>query len=139
MKAKGKKSLIGRPSFSSAMHCLLETVETYSEFMESASLTVKFVLECGEVLLSHDARTKKKGGTAKHRNTVLGPILHQYAKTSVTIGVDEHHSSQILERSNCFSLCGQFVLYHSYVLFCLFYRSIMSVFEQPQSIFNAFS
>jgi hypothetical protein len=90
MKAKGKKSLIGRPSFSSAMHCLLETVETYSEFMESASLAVKFVLECGEVLLSHDAKTKKKGGTAKHRNTVLGPILHQYAKTSVTIGVDEH-------------------------------------------------
>lgn len=90
IKAKGKKSLVGRPAFSSAMHCLLETVETYAEFMQSASLAVKFVLECGEALLSHDAKAKKKGRSGKHRNTVLGPILHQYAKTCVAIGVDEN-------------------------------------------------
>ncbi|XP_063448718.1 uncharacterized protein LOC134728166 [Mytilus trossulus] len=89
MNSKGKKSLVGRRSFLSAMHCLLETVETYSEFLESASLAVKFVLECGEALLSHAAKTNKNARSSKHRNSVLGPILHQYAKTSVAIGVDE--------------------------------------------------
>lgn len=89
MRSKGKKSLVGRPSFSSAMHCLLETVETYASCMESGSLAVKFVLECGELLLSHNCSKIGMARSSMHRNTVLGPVLHQYAKTSVAIGVDE--------------------------------------------------
>lgn len=89
MKSKGKKSLVGRPAFSSAMHCLLETVENYAACMDSGSLAVKFVLECGEELLSFNGRPKGTHQSSKHRNTVLGPVLHQYAKSSVVIGVDE--------------------------------------------------
>ncbi|KAK3083094.1 hypothetical protein FSP39_013839 [Pinctada imbricata] len=90
LQKRGKKSIVGRPAYSSAFHCLMETVETYADTFESKGLAVKFVMECVESIcqtnsgknLNHIRQIGGKG------STLSGSILHQFAKSSVILGVD---------------------------------------------------
>ncbi|XP_076452272.1 uncharacterized protein LOC143287915 [Babylonia areolata] len=89
-------SAAGRRSFSSALHCLLETVETYSAGLASKALAVRFVEECAEVLVSHHADVSKVGVIGDGGRDLQGTVLHQYAKSCVTLGVDRSILRSIL-------------------------------------------
>ncbi|KAL8571533.1 hypothetical protein ACOMHN_056828 [Nucella lapillus] len=84
----GKSSAAGRNAFSSALHCLLETVETYATNMASKPLAVRFVEDCAEVLASYRADASKVGVIGDGKSDLQGNVLHQYAKSCVTLGVD---------------------------------------------------
>ncbi|XP_061196460.1 uncharacterized protein LOC133204736 [Saccostrea echinata] len=81
------KSIVGRSAYSSAIHCLLDTVESYAGTLDSKALAAKFVIEYAEILCHSDANINKIGRITQ-RNSVMGTVLHQFAKTSVQIGVD---------------------------------------------------
>ena len=49
----------GRDAYSSAMNCLIETVETYTSHLESSYLGVQFVEKCAEILMSCNADISK--------------------------------------------------------------------------------
>jgi hypothetical protein len=85
---KGKKSVHGRPAFSSALHCLLDTVEMYAAFFSSKALAVKYIIQCADILVQNRAQVNVIGRVGNHSNAMLGSVLHQYARTCVTIGVD---------------------------------------------------
>ncbi|XP_041348970.1 uncharacterized protein LOC121368344 [Gigantopelta aegis] len=84
----GKKAAVGRHSFSSGLHCLLETVEDYAIYLDSRALAVKFVLECADTLVRFNASVRQVGRIGGNTSSLLGNVLHQYAKSSATIGVD---------------------------------------------------
>ena len=84
----GVKAAVGRHSFSSALHCLMETVEDYASYLSSRALAVKFVLECADTLVRYNASVRQVGRIGGSTSSLLGNVLHQYAKSSVTIGVD---------------------------------------------------
>ncbi|XP_060081118.1 uncharacterized protein LOC132560471 [Ylistrum balloti] len=88
MQKKGSKSVVGRPAFSSALHCLLDTVEIYASYFDSKALAVKFITECSDVLFRFDADIHQVGRLGDQKSTLSGSILHQYAKSSVKLGVD---------------------------------------------------
>lgn len=87
LEKKGIKFAAGRNAYSSALHCLLETVETYVSNMASPALAVKFVEDCSELLVRHSADVGKVGRVGDARSDLQGNILHQYAKSSVILGV----------------------------------------------------
>ncbi|OWF36288.1 uncharacterized protein LOC110441858 [Mizuhopecten yessoensis] len=88
MQKKGNKSIVGRPAFSSALHCLLDTVEIYASYLDSKALAVKFITECSDVLFRFDADVHQVGRLGDNKSTLSGSVLHQYAKSSVKLGVD---------------------------------------------------
>lgn len=88
LNAKGIKTEHGRMSFSSAMHCLLETVEIFSEYLESKALGVRFVVQMAEVLIQNKARINAVGRIGDKTSNRFGTVLHQFAKCSVKLGVD---------------------------------------------------
>ena len=85
---KGIKTEHGRPAYSSAMHCLLETVESFSEYLESKALGVRFIIQMAEVLLQNKARINTVGRIGDKFSNKYGTVLHQFAKSSVKLGVD---------------------------------------------------
>ncbi|XP_069136275.1 uncharacterized protein [Argopecten irradians] len=88
MQKKGNKTLVGRPAFSSALHCLLDTVEIYVSYLDSKALAVKFITECSDVLFRFDADIHQIGRLGDQKSILSGSVLHQYAKSSVKLGVD---------------------------------------------------
>lgn len=88
LNAKGIKTEHGRISYSSAMHCLLETVESFSEYLESKALGVRFVIQMGEVLIQNNARINALGRLGDKNSNRYGTVLHQFAKCCVKLGVD---------------------------------------------------
>ena len=88
LNAKGIKTEHGRMSYSSAMHCLLETVESFSEYLESKALGVRFVIQMGEVLLQNKARINAVGRLGDKNSNRYGTVLHQFARCCVKLGVD---------------------------------------------------
>ena len=84
---KGTKSIVGRNSYSSAIHCLLDTVESYADTLDSKALAARFVIECADLLCHNDANINQIGQITR-KNSTMGTVLHQFAKTSVQIGVD---------------------------------------------------
>ncbi|WAR01874.1 hypothetical protein MAR_008432 [Mya arenaria] len=85
---KGIKSEHGRMSYSSAMHCLLETIECFSEYLESKSLAVRFITQMAECLIQANARLNGEGRLGGRDCDRYGTVLHQFAKSSVKLGVD---------------------------------------------------
>lgn len=88
LNARGVKSEHGRMSYSSAMHCLLETVEIFSEYLESKALGVRFVVQMAEVLIQNKAQLNSVGRIGDKTSNRFGTVLHQFAKCSVKLGVD---------------------------------------------------
>lgn len=88
LNAKGIKTEHGRMSYSSAMHGLLETVENFSEYLESKALGVRFVVQMAEVLLQNKARINAVGRIGDKTSNRFGTVLHQFAKCCVKLGVD---------------------------------------------------
>lgn len=88
LNAKGIKTEHGRMSYSSAMHCLLETVESFSEYLESKALGVRFIVQMAEVLLQHKAQINAIGRLGDKNSNRYGTVLHQFAKCCVKLGVD---------------------------------------------------
>lgn len=88
LNARGIKTEHGRMSYSSAMHCLLETVESFSEYLESKALGVRFVVQMGEVLIQYKARINAVGRLGDKNSNRYGTVLHQFAKCCVKLGVD---------------------------------------------------
>ncbi|CAL1536182.1 unnamed protein product [Lymnaea stagnalis] len=81
--------IIGRSAYSSALHCLLETVENYSQYLESPALAVKFVEDCASVLMGGKADMNHVGHIGNSdKKTIQGTVLHQLAKSSVALGVN---------------------------------------------------
>ncbi|GFO26157.1 serine/threonine-protein phosphatase 6 regulatory ankyrin repeat subunit a-like isoform x2 [Plakobranchus ocellatus] len=82
--------ILGRAAFSSALHCLMETVETYSQYLQSPALAVKFVEDCAGVLMGNGKSCMNKVGFIGNTDkmTIQGSILHQLAKSSVMLGVN---------------------------------------------------
>lgn len=82
--------ILGRPAFSSALHCLMETVEQYSQYLKSPTLAVKFVEDCAGALMSNGKSCMNRvsfiGNSDKM--TIQGSILHQLAKSSVFFGAN---------------------------------------------------
>jgi len=88
VRKKGNKPVTGRPAYSSALQCLLDTVEIYASFFDSKALAVKFITECGDVLLRTEPTNNSVVGRPR-ANNLFGSILHHYAKASVSIGASE--------------------------------------------------
>lgn len=88
LNARGIKTEHGRMSYSSAMHCLLETVEIFSEYLESKALGVRFIVQMAEVLIQNKARINAVGRLGDKGSSRYGTVLHQFAKSSVKLGVD---------------------------------------------------
>lgn len=88
MQKNGKKSIVGRPAYSGALHCLLDTVEMYCSFFDSKALAVKFITECSDILIRFDTNIHQVGRLGDHKSAMSGSVLHQYAKSSVNLGVD---------------------------------------------------
>lgn len=88
LNARGVKTEHGRMSYSSAMHCLLETVEIFSEYLESKALGVRFVVQMAEVLIQNKAQLNTIGRIGDKTSNRFGTVLHQFAKCSVKLGVD---------------------------------------------------
>ncbi|XP_046353662.2 uncharacterized protein LOC124133338 [Haliotis rufescens] len=86
---RGVKPVTGRHAFSSALHCLLETVEVFASVLESRTLAVKFVEGCADILGQYHAHANQIGRVGGNKSSLRGTVLHQYAKCSVVIGVDE--------------------------------------------------
>ncbi|XP_067668503.1 uncharacterized protein [Haliotis asinina] len=84
---RGVKPIAGRLAFSSALHCLLETVEVFASVLESRTLP-KFVEECADILGQYRAHANQIGRVGGNKSSLRGTVLHQYAKCSVVIGVD---------------------------------------------------
>ncbi|XP_059147190.1 uncharacterized protein LOC131934937 [Physella acuta] len=83
------KKVTGRQAFSSALHCLLQTVESYAQYLQSPTLGVKFVEDCAGVLMNNHANMNHVGYVGNPDKIILqGTVLHQMAKSSVTLGVD---------------------------------------------------
>ena len=55
------KVAAGRGAHSSALHCLLDTVETYASQVSSPALAVRFIVDCTEILVKHRADMAKVG------------------------------------------------------------------------------
>lgn len=89
LERKGIKFAVGRNAYSSALHCLLETVETYASLLSSPALAVKFVMTCADILIQRAADVEKVGRIGDARSDLQGDVLHQYAKSSVFLGVDQ--------------------------------------------------
>ena len=85
---KGVKTVHGRPAYSSAMHCLLETVEFYAEYLESKSLGVRFITQMADVLLQNHGKINSIGRIGDKNSKMYGTVLHQFAKSAVKLGVD---------------------------------------------------
>ncbi|KAK7455719.1 hypothetical protein BaRGS_00039459 [Batillaria attramentaria] len=96
LQQKGIKFAAGRNAYSSALHCLMETVEAYASLLSSPALAVKFVEDCAEILVRHSANIEKVGRIGDSRSELQGNVLHQYAKSSVLIGVDRSIIRMIL-------------------------------------------
>ncbi|XP_052239911.1 uncharacterized protein LOC127850680 isoform X2 [Dreissena polymorpha] len=88
LNAKGIKSEHGRMAYSSAMHCLLETTEVFSEYLESKALAVRFVVQMSEALIQSRAKINARGRLGDKDCNRYGTVLHQFAKSSVKLGVD---------------------------------------------------
>ena len=88
LQKKGVKTSVGRPAFSSALHCLMETVEMYAETFDSKGLAAKFVMECVEIICLQNTNLNHVRQIAEKGSNLTGSVLHQFAKSSVTIGVD---------------------------------------------------
>lgn len=86
---KGRKSLVGRQAFSSALHCLLNTVEIYAEYLDSKALATRFVVECADILVQNRANVNQIGRIGDNTSSMMGTVLHQFAKTSVVSGTDD--------------------------------------------------
>ena len=85
---RGIKTEHGRMSYSSGMHCLLETIECFSEYLESKNLAVRFVTQMAEVLIQANARLNGVGRLSGNDCNRYGTVLHQFARSSVKLGVD---------------------------------------------------
>lgn len=59
LQQKGMKAAVGRNAYSTSLHCLLETVETYATYLQSRALAVRFVEECAELLTQFNADITK--------------------------------------------------------------------------------
>ncbi|XP_012946573.1 uncharacterized protein LOC101846862 [Aplysia californica] len=82
------KRIAGRAAFSSALHCLMETVETYSQYLESPALAVRFVEDCAGVLMGARGDMNQVGHVGNpDQMSLQGSVLHQLAKSCVAIGV----------------------------------------------------
>lgn len=88
LNAKGISTEHGRMAYSSAMHCLLETVEHFSEYLESQALGVRFIIQMAEVLIQNKAKINAVGRLGDKNSNRYGTVLHQFAKCSVKLGVD---------------------------------------------------
>lgn len=88
LNAQGIKSEHGRMSYSSAMHCIMETVESFSEYLDTKSLAVRFIAQMAEVLIQNKARINARGRIGDKTSTRYGTVIHQFAKCSVKHGVD---------------------------------------------------
>ena len=89
----GKKSVKGRCSYSSSLHCLFDTVEKHFDAFDSNEDAYKFLVEFADALVQHGADAKQAGRLGDHKGQTAGTALHQFAKTSVEIGV----SSEVLK------------------------------------------
>ena len=70
------KFTAGRNAYASALHCLLETVETYASQMSSKALAIRFVEDCAEVLVKYKADVGKVGGSLDPRDLrFLHPLV----------------------------------------------------------------
>lgn len=107
----GAKSIVGRNAYSSAIHCLLDTVESYAETLDSKALAAKFVIQCAELLCHNDANINQIGQITR-KNSTMGTVLHQFAKTSVQIGVDLDILKFLLRQGANADVCvdGKYVL-----------------------------
>ncbi|KAK3576690.1 hypothetical protein CHS0354_024298 [Potamilus streckersoni] len=85
---KGIKTVHGRIAYSSAIHCLFHTIESYSEYLESKALGVRFVMQCAEALIKGSFKTIKVGNIFDKNSKILGSVLHHFCKSSVKVGVD---------------------------------------------------
>ena len=85
---RGVKSIQGRPAYSSAMHCLLETLEFFAEYLESKALGVRFITQMADVLLQNHGKINCIGRLGDKTSKMYGTVLHQFAKSSVKLGVD---------------------------------------------------
>ena len=85
---KGVKTMHGRQAYSSAMHCLLETVEFFAEYLESKALGVRFITQMADVLLQNHGKINSIGRIGDKNSKMYGTVLHQFAKSSVKLGVD---------------------------------------------------
>ncbi|KAL5016894.1 hypothetical protein ScPMuIL_006483 [Solemya velum] len=85
---KGVKTIAGRPAYATAVHCLLETVETHAQFLDSNELVAKFITQSTDLLVQYNAAVNKVGRVGNETSKLIGCVLHQYAKSSVKLGVD---------------------------------------------------
>ncbi|KAL3856353.1 hypothetical protein ACJMK2_011122 [Sinanodonta woodiana] len=85
---KGIRTVHGRTAYSSAIHCLFHTVESYSEYLESKALGVRFVVQCAEALIKGSSKINKVGHTVDKNSKILGSVLHHFCRSSVKVGVD---------------------------------------------------
>ncbi|XP_025092822.1 uncharacterized protein LOC112563219 isoform X2 [Pomacea canaliculata] len=88
LQQKGMKAAVGRNAYSTSLHCLLETVETYATYLQSRALAVRFVEECAELLTQFNADITKVGRIGDASSVLHGNVLQQYAKCCVSLGVD---------------------------------------------------
>ncbi|RUS80893.1 hypothetical protein EGW08_011364, partial [Elysia chlorotica] len=82
--------ILGRSAFSSALHCLMETVEQYSQYLQSPALAVQFVEDCACVIMGSGRSSMNRVSFIgdSDKMTIQGSILHQLAKSSVFLGVN---------------------------------------------------
>ncbi|KAK3094186.1 hypothetical protein FSP39_025189 [Pinctada imbricata] len=96
----GKKSVKGRCSYSSAIHCLLDTSETHFDAFDSKDDAYRFITDFADALAQHGANCNQVGRLGDQKSQVAGTVLHQFAKTSAEISVG-HDLLKFMLRSGC--------------------------------------
>ncbi|KAH3890700.1 uncharacterized protein LOC127852713 [Dreissena polymorpha] len=85
---KGIKSVHDRVAYSSAMNCLFETTEFYSEYLQSNNLASQFVVHVSEVLVHGGVKLETQWKLGDQDCKQIGTVLHQLAMSSVKLGVN---------------------------------------------------
>lgn len=86
-------------------------MESYAETLDSKALAAKFVIECADLLCHNNANINQIGHITR-KNSTMGTVLHQFAKTSVQIGVDLDILKFLLRQGANADVCvdGKYVL-----------------------------
>ncbi|KAL8596743.1 hypothetical protein ACOMHN_046360 [Nucella lapillus] len=84
----GSRHYGGRSAYSSALHCVIQSLERNHDCYASKAPAIRFVEDCMPTLTAYGANIEKMGCIDVDNPQMRGDVLWQFARSSVGLGLD---------------------------------------------------